>query len=79
MTVSFIIGAAAIGAALDVVSAYWPAGSSYVWSAHGLPLLGCAALTGLFVDLLRLISRHSWPQKLPFKLRLNKVLNQHLA
>ena len=53
--------------------------SAAKWSEAGAKILVLAGFAGLLVDTSRLLARLLWRKKIPYRLKLHKVLKENLA
>ena len=83
VTIAFVLGAAAVAAALwvGVDLGLVPQGTSVDadWFAQGFALVSFAAFAGLMVDALRLMAALFWHKKPRYRLKLKKILRKNLA
>ena len=49
------------------------------WLALGMAIASFAALSGLIVDAMRFLATVVWRGKPPYRLKLRKILREHLA
>ncbi len=84
ITISFIVGAPLVTSALILASSM--AGNSVGAAEHSAGWLGTcltvaayAGFAGILVDLMRFVTTLAWRKKIPFRLKLRKVLKDNLA
>ena len=83
VTIAFVLTAAGVlvalwaGVEVGLLSAWTSTGKD--WFAQGFTLLSFAALAGLMVDAIRLLSALFWHRKPRYRLKLKKILRQNLA
>jgi hypothetical protein len=83
VTLSFALGGVVICGILYINARYVdPALANQdigAWVDATLLAMAYIVLSGLVVDALRLVARAVWTKKLPFRLKLKKVLRENLA
>ena len=83
VTIAFFIGGTAVSFVLYTVVRFGflaeLARDVDNWFALGLATASFAALSGLIVDSMRLLASLLWRGKLPYRLKLKKILKQNLA
>ncbi len=83
VTIAFFLGGGAVSIVFYVLVRLGFLGESGDgvddWLGLGVAIASFAALSGLIVDAMRFVATEVWRGKPPYRLKLRKILKEHLA